>query len=123
MFKSSNFKETFFMQPDIQSKHTLRAWIGSEFVPTLHVAGEINTNGEKPEVILVEATPQGINPKDLLLNMHPDVYDPNGKARLTIKEFTKTLQTGNDYDSVTITTKKEGIHLEPLTNVKSPAGK
>jgi hypothetical protein len=109
------------MQPDNQSKHTLRAWIGSEFVPTLHIEGEINTNGGKPEVILVEATPQGINPKDLLLNMRPDIYDPNGKEKLTIQPFTKALKSGSEYNSVTITTKKESIHLEPLTNVKSSA--
>jgi len=99
------------MANEPKPKHTLRAWVGPEIVPTLHVAGEIRTNGEKPDVTLTEAVPQGSNPKDLLLDFHPDVYDPAGSQMLTITEFTKALSSGHQYTSVTIRAKKEDIHL------------
>jgi hypothetical protein len=107
----SNFRETYFMANEPKPTHTLRAWVSSEFVPTLHIAGEIPTNGEKPVVTLTEAIPQGINPKDLLLDFNPDVYDPEGSEMLPIQEFTKTLSSGSQYASVTIRAKKAGIHL------------
>ena len=103
------------MANESKPKHTLKAWVGPEIVPTLHVAGEIPTNGQKPVVALIIAVPQGTNPKDLLLDFHPDVYDPEGSEMLAIKEFTKTLSSGSQYTSVTIRAKKGGIHL-PVTN-------
>jgi hypothetical protein len=91
--------------------HTLRAWVGPEIVPTLHIAGEIPTNGEKPVVSLTEAVPQGMNPADLLLDFHPDVYDPEESQMLPIREFTKALSSGHQYTSVTIRAKKGDTHM------------
>jgi hypothetical protein len=97
----------------INQKHTLQAWTQEgDFVPTLYIQGEIPTNGEKPMVELQEVVPQGINPQILLLEFSIDVYDPNGKSLLRIVNYSKSLNTFNDYNSVTIQARKGEIILE-----------
>jgi hypothetical protein len=95
------------------SQHNLQAWTKEgDFVPTLYIEGEINTNGEKPVVNLVEAVPQGIVPQNLLLNFTIDVYDPSGNSRLAISNYSKSLSTEDEYSTITINAQKGDITLK-----------
>ena len=94
-------------------KNTIKAYTKEgDFVPTLYVDGEITTNGEEPLVGLEEADSQGINPKILLLTQSPDVYDPNGKSLLRVRNFSKALSSNDQYTSVSIEGRKGNIDLD-----------
>lgn len=94
----------------------LKAWTQrKDLIPTLYVQGSIVTNGEKPVVALFESEPQGINPKVLILDMSPDVYNPNGNSSLQIRNFEKKLANDGQYTHVTVKGNKGNIELEVET--------
>jgi hypothetical protein len=101
------------MEPTTSVKAALQAFTYKEDIaPTLYIEGDISTNGEKPQVSLREKEPQGPVRQNLLLEMQPDVYDPSGKQKLTIKKFEKKLQSLSDYETVKIIGQKGDINLK-----------
>lgn len=100
------------METKTTKSHPLKAWVDiKDIAPTLYVAGDLKTNGEKATVALREVSPQGSVKEDLILKPQPDVYDPAGKNHLPIEEFRKKLKSDHEYKTVTIRAQNGDIHL------------
>jgi hypothetical protein len=74
-----------------------------DLVPHIYVAGTIPTNGQKPIVSLTDAVPPAKKESDLLLDLSPNVVDPNGQEKLNVEPYEKPL-SGSNYENVFIRT-------------------
>lgn len=81
---------------------------------TLHVHGECEFPTEGYTVELRKHEPQGINPRDLLLDLI--VYEPSGVVAqvITVEEVRYTEETDFEYDTVTILPDGPSIRVQDV---------
>lgn len=79
-----------------------------DFIRHIYVHGSFPTDGSKPLFTLKEAEPQGIVPGQLILELSPDVIDPDGSTTGSTEPFSY-MDAGNKINSVLIRTQSRSF--------------
>ena len=75
----------------------------ADFVPQIFVKGTVPTDAEKPVFVLKRVGYQGINEKELILDLTPDAVVPDGKDSAPVETFSESMEFKH-YETVFIKT-------------------